>query len=310
MKAELSLGSAPAFLDRHGPIFIVGCPRSGTTFLSSCIGRINEIEQFSGVLATPRMMHLIGMLASQGNPLVDLLLWNMRDTFWHAFNRRIYFGGERVAEVVYGRKPWHWIFRRPTMEGRYFSYKEPFLAFAIREVCAHFPASKVVHIIRDGRDNADSMVRRYPDALSDKVLDDHAHAMNKNSEIGIPKPYGDRFVPWWVESGHEERFLDCSKYGRYVWMWREMVTRTRNCGEQLGPDRYLEMRYESVVTESKQNAKTLLNFLGFEASRSMLRRLEKGRASSIGISRKNQPAKAIDEANGIAGQLLKTLDYA
>jgi len=47
-------------LDDHDPLFILGCPRSGTTFLSNCIGALAGCREYVGVLAPPRLMHLVG----------------------------------------------------------------------------------------------------------------------------------------------------------------------------------------------------------------------------------------------------------
>ena len=56
----LPLEDSPYLLDEHGPLFILGRPRSGTIFLSKCIADIPDVEEFVGVLAPPRIMHLIG----------------------------------------------------------------------------------------------------------------------------------------------------------------------------------------------------------------------------------------------------------
>jgi hypothetical protein len=308
--SPLPLEDSPYLLDRHGPIFIVGSPRSGTTFLSSCIASINRVEQFAGVLAPPRLMHLIALRSSQScREDCQHLLNVMRDVFWQAFWRRILFRTERVAQVFARRKSLRWALMRPTLDGRLFCYKEPFLCFAVDEICNYFTAAKIVHIVRDGRDNADSMLRSYPHALCDEVLGDLWLATNKNSEIGIPRAFGKHYVPWWIEAGEEEQFLHCSQYGRCIWMWREMVSRVIACGRQIGPERYLELRYESVVREPLKNAERILNFLKLSASGSLLNRLKRGHSASIGIGRKRQTANALNDAGRIAGPLLDTLGY-
>jgi hypothetical protein len=307
---KLPLEDSPYLLDDHGPVFVCGCPRSGTTFLSKCIGSIHEIEEFVGVLAPPRILHTIGYNTSMRNEREsEQLLRIIRDIFWQAFWRRILFRAERAAQIIYRRKPALWFFKRPMLEGRYFCYKEPFLAFAIEQMCAHFSAAKVIHIVRDGRDTADSMVRCYPDALSDAVIQNRELALNKNAEIGCLKRYLDYYLPWWVRGGEEEHFIQSSPYGRYIWMWREMVERVQKCGQSLESGRYLELRYESVVSEPEKNARQVLEFLGFSASVSLLRQLRKGRTISIGISKRNQSNEAIAEAHQIAGPLLKALQY-
>jgi hypothetical protein len=88
-----------------------------------------------------------------------------------------------------------------------------------------------------------------------------------------------------------------------------MVTRVQEAGRQIGPARYLELRYESVVAEPERNAREILAFLGFEPSRRLLRQLRRGHNRSVGISRKNQPAANFDEANAVAGVLLQQLNY-
>jgi len=44
---DLSIEDSPYLLDNYNPVFILGCPRSGTTFLSTCIASIPNIEEFS-----------------------------------------------------------------------------------------------------------------------------------------------------------------------------------------------------------------------------------------------------------------------
>jgi hypothetical protein len=238
------------------------------------------------------------------------LLLVTRDVFWQSFWRRIVFRAERGAQVLYRRKPWTWALQRPTLDGRLFCYHEPFTAFCIDQLANHFTNTKLIHIIRDGRDNADSMVRSYPDALSNEVLGSYELCMRKNSEIGVPRPVGKRFVPWWVAEEHEGQFLESSQYGRYVWMWREMVSRIQECGQRLGATRYLEVRYEEVVREAQSSAAKIIGFLGFQPSRALHRKLRKGRATSIGISARNQSPERRAEATAVAGTLLNRLGYA
>ncbi len=87
IKKELNLEDSPYLLDEYGPVFILGCPRSGTTFLSSCITSIPHVDEFVGVLAPPRMMHEIGRMAKAGEDYKEMTLL-MRDIFWQSFWRR------------------------------------------------------------------------------------------------------------------------------------------------------------------------------------------------------------------------------
>jgi len=192
---DLPIEDQPSSLDNHGPIFILGCPRSGTTFLSSCIAAIPNIREFVGVLAPPRLMHLIGTVESEDTR--DALLSSVRDIFWQSFWRRYYFRHEQIALLTSRTIRLRELLAKPSLEGKLFCYKEPFLCFAIEHFAAHFPNAKFLHIIRDGRDNADSMERTYGDALSDDVLSDDLLSYNKVSEIGFWNRVDGFNHPWW-----------------------------------------------------------------------------------------------------------------
>ena len=45
-------------------------------------------------------------------------------------------------------------------------------------------------------------------------------------------------------------------------VWRESVLRARAFGEQLPPDRYHELRYESLVSDPERELRAVLSFLG------------------------------------------------
>jgi hypothetical protein len=300
----LPLEDSPYLLDEHGPWFILGCPRSGTTFLSSCVADIPDAEQFVGVLAPPRIMHLIGYTHAQMQP-TEQLLRSVRDIFWQSFWRRRLFFSSRLGAVAATRK-FKMLLRKPTLAGSVFCYKEPFLCFAATEFADEFRNSKFIHIIRDGRDNADSMMRSYPDALTDVVLRDKFLVENKSSEVGLHRDVRGYCIPWWVKPEDEEGFLGASQFARYVYMWREMTLRGRAL-RKLGPERYLEIRYEELVESPAQIVARVFAFLGRSAAQS-----KKARAAfcrSVGISARRQDAGKLKEANQIAGNLLRSLGY-
>jgi hypothetical protein len=308
MDLNLPVEDSPYLLDEHGPIFVLGCPRSGTTFLSRCIGSVENVEEFVGILAPPRLMHLIGYKASLGED-VSTLLFVMRDVFWQSFWRRRYLLRERFMQPLRRRKSPLSVFQKPSLEGVLFCYKEPFLCFAVEQIAQHFPGSRFIHIIRDGRDAADSMERTYPNSLSDRVLTDERLVRNKNAEIGIYRTHDRYYLPWWIPQGEEDRFIGCSPYGRSVWMWKEMVSRVIECSRSIDSERYLELRYESVVSNPDAIAELILGFLGSEASGRLSRKLRKPRKVTVGIAKKRQSHETLDEATQIAGDLLRQLGY-
>jgi len=303
-RRSLPLEDSPYLLDEHGPLFILGCPRSGTTFLSRCIADIPDIEEFVGVLAPPRVMHMIGYACDQGQPAKQLLRL-VRDIFWQSFWRRRMFFSSRLAAAIVTRKPLG-ILRKPTMADSIFCYKEPFLCFAATEFANEFRNAKFIHIYRDGRDNADSMMRTYGDALTDAVLRDTFLVENKSSEVGMHREVRGYCMPWWVKPEDKQRFLDASPFGRYVYMWREMTLRAQAL-RRFGPERYLEIRYEEFVERPAQTIVRVSSFLNRSAAKS--RKVRAAFNCSVGISARRQDEQKLKEADQIAGDLLRSLGY-
>lgn len=299
-------------LDEHGPIFVYGCPRSGTTFLAECLGGLPRVELFLGVLAPPRMMHLV---ASAGPEVRDALLQVAKDVFWQAFWRKCLFADERVKRLVHrDLSPLAFLReqlgdrRASVLPAARFAYKEPFLAFCAEEFARFFPTARLVHIVRDGRDAADSLDRSYPHALSDEVLRDPLLAECKSSEIGPSRAWEGWRIPWWVPKGESEAFAASSRYGRCVRLWREMVERGRRPAA-IAPERYHELRYEELVRRPRETFLDLCGKLGIGELGAVERRLRKASTRSVGIGGRNQDAERIAEAERIAGDLLRQVGY-
>lgn len=304
---KLSLEDQPRLLDEHGPVFIMGCPRSGTTFLSKCIGAIPEVEEFVGVLAPPRLMHLIGSPVAEPNR--SHLMHVVRDLFWQSFWRRIYFRDQRVAQFIRGNSSLASVVAPASRDHKIFCYKEPFLCFAAAHFSSEFPAAKFIHIVRDGRDNADSLERTYPNALTDEVLTSQDLSFGNNSEIGLWRTVDGFNFPWWVSESEQAEFKSMGRYGRCIRLWREMTQRAIAAGRPLGPNRYFEIRYEDFVRDPVVHGNRIREFIGAVDSARFQRRLKKAFQTSISIAGKNQSAERLAIANAIAGPLLAELGY-
>jgi hypothetical protein len=298
---HLPLEDSPYQLDRHGPVFVLGCPRSGTTFLTDCLGAVRGVEEFIGTLCPARMCHLV---ATEERPdRADLLLASIRDAFWTAFWKRRLSRGEQLLHFLRRGRG-----RPKSLDGALFCYKEPFLCFAADRFARHFPAARFVHIVRDGRDNADSLERGYPDALSDEVVHSSELSRNKNAEIGPWAVRGGINVPWWVPVADAARFGVMTRYERCVLLWREMTLRARVLQRTAG-DRYFEVRYEDLVREPDRWGREIAAFLGREYDRRARRAFRNADVGSVGIARRNQDSDRIARADAIAGELLRELGY-
>ncbi|HVS10833.1 MAG TPA: sulfotransferase, partial [Planctomycetota bacterium] len=103
-------------------------------------------------------------------------------------------------------------------------------------LAALFPEARIVHLIRDGRDVALSAL-----------------------EWATPSK-GPGRLPLWSE----DPIAVCA-----LW-WRERVEAGRREGRSLGPDRYLEVRYEDLVAEPERELARVTCFLGLDAAPEML----------------------------------------
>jgi hypothetical protein len=302
----LPLEDKPFELDEHGPVFILGCPRSGTTFLSHCIGALDGYREFVGVLVPPRLMHLVASTGSLQTQ--EHLMLCIRDIFWQAFWRSEYFRKQKLVHFLDGKVHWANLFSPPTLSGLTFCYKEPYLCFAAMKFAEHFPSARFIHIIRDGRDNADSMCRSYGDALSDEVLASEVLSLSKVSEIGFFKAHSGFNYPYWLAEHDWLNFRQMTKYGRYIMLWREMTERAMLLSG-LPSHRYLEVRYESVVKDPIAEGLRIRDFLGACSGSSYSKVLKTAFLSSVGISKKNQSQQKLGEAAKVAGPLLSSLGY-
>lgn len=255
------------------PVFLVGAARSGTTFLGETLGALPEISYHHEPVATKAAARYV------------------HDGLW----------GERRSRA-YFRMVYRWLLRVGLDGGRRFAEKTPWNAFLLPFLARTFPGLQVIHIIRDGRDVAASHIRR-PWLRADSATS------------GRREPGGYLYGPWaqwWVPAGYRTAFEVGPDVLRMSMAWRLFTEAALRDGPGLGPDRYLELRYESLVTDPATNGLRILDFLGIDRAGSRASFLDAvGRADpgSVGAWR-----AAFDEAGlatllGDSGPLLDRLGY-
>lgn len=297
-------------LDEVNLVLLMGCPRSGTTFLLGCLSALPHAQVHAGILIPDRLCHVVGA-AAEGDGRTEDLLYSFRHVLWKTFvsgiTSRAFHARDGVRHPVRSRSALAVLAgrREPDLSRYVLAYKEPFMAFAASRLAAHFRGARVLHLIRDGRDCADSLDRAYGGALSDEVLRaDRSLWRQVSSEIGVARRSGGSMVPWWVADGREREFLAAPRVERYLWMWRESVERGRAARAVAG-NRYMELRYEDLCGDPRSSGRAILAFLGVEGSRRFDRAIGKARTSSVGIARgrgrSQPPADAI--------RLLEDLGY-
>jgi hypothetical protein len=255
------------------PLFIIGAARSGTTFLGDCIGHVPEISYHHEPPATKAA----GRYVYEG-------LWSYRRSRW--FFRTVY----------------AWLLRVELDGNLRFGDKTPTNALLIPFLARAFPDAQFLHIIRDGRDASASLYRQPWLRL------DTATSGKREPGGYLHGPW----APWWVEKDRVREFETTSDAHRMIWAWRRYTEAALRDGPPLGPTRYHELRYESLVTDPRTEATRILDFLDITrpASRTaFLAAADRASEGSMGSwERTFSPAEvAIIDAD--SGALLRSLGY-
>jgi hypothetical protein len=234
-------------------VFIVGCPRSGTTLLQRMVNAHPDIAITPESHWIPRLYVKPWALTPEGLVKPKLI----RHLIGHPKFARLKISREEVTHlagngqsVPYG-----------TLVSRIFELygerqgkslvgdKTPDYVRSIETLHSLWPCARFVHVIRDGRDVALSMMD-WPKRR--------------------PKP-GD-FATW-----HEDRVSTAA-----LW-WELNVRHGRQAGKLLGHHLYYEVRYESLVTHPADESAALCAFLGVPHSGAMLHFYEAPTAADPGL---------------------------
>ncbi|WP_456428914.1 sulfotransferase family protein [Rhodocaloribacter sp.] len=285
---------------------VLGCPRSGTTFLMGVLDTVPNTESVTGIIWPAGLCQIVN------HPLPDEVRRAMITEFERSLVRYLDSGWyhSRAAAL----QKW---FKAPTSLGDLIRaskgkrslerliYKEPFLSFCPDFVYEALPEAPIVHIYRDGRDCANSLVRSY-DVLTDEKLTDL-----RSTEMRMGRKVDHRYVPWWVEEGGEDAFLAAAPYVRAIWMWKAMVERCHaffSRPEVVESGRVLLLRYEDLMRDPLTYGLKVAGHFGMTFGPKTRKRLEQAHTRSIGKYKKRDRAE-VEAAERLAGDALKLYGY-
>jgi hypothetical protein len=166
----------------------------------------------------------------------------------------------------------------------------PELAHLVRAIPLAYPEARIVHLVRDGRDVACSLLEK-PWLRREQA---------KTDDAGVA--YGS-YARFWVESDRREEFEATSDARRAAWVWRRYVTAARSIDVPL-----LEIRYERMTEDPPAVAKEVGSFLGlpFEP---LIAALSGAHADSVGRYRADLSEEQLADVLDEAGDLLRELGY-
>jgi hypothetical protein len=275
-------------------VFFVGCPRSGTTLLRRMADAHPDLAVLPEQHWVPRFWERQIGITPEGFVTRDLQDMLLADRRFAARGLPL----NRVAELVENATPKHYARFVGDLFDLYGEMKgKPLVGEKTPKYVRHlatlhelWPDAKVVHLIRDGRDVALSLLDW------DKA----------QRNVG-------RFPTW-----EEDRVITAALY----WEWN--VRLGREASAMLGPDRYCELRYETLVADAEHECAMLCAFLGLAYDSEMLRFHEGRTKSKPGLSakkarqpvtaglrswREQMPTEDVARFEAAAGELLEELDY-
>jgi hypothetical protein len=223
-------------------VFIVGCPRSGTTLLRHIVSAHPQIVITPEAHWIPLWFERRKGLTPEGLVTSELI----PELLAHAKFAMFRLGAEGLMSLLEGGQPTSYasfvtaIFDLYGMARgkKLVGNKTPDSVRRMHTLHALWPHARFVHLIRDGRDTALSLMN-WP-----KV---------RNKKPGT-------FATW----------KDDPVSTAALW-WELNVRRGREAGQSVGPELYREMRYESLVAHPKQECAALCEFLGLAYDEAMLR---------------------------------------
>ena len=240
-------------------VFVVGCPRSGTTFTGSALGSLpgfvdlDEVQPWKA--AIPALVHRPeDEVARRARTIVQRV---------------------RALALATGLRGVE---------------QTPETAFVLPAVLRAFPEAVAVHVTRDGRDVATSLLERGWLNAERAGRDDARLAYGPHARF-------------WVEPGREEEFTQVSDATRCAWAWRRYVS-----AAEAVPGRTVRLRYEDIVADPVAAAGPVAVRLGVPVD-GVAQAFSRVHDRSAGRWRHDlQPAERADVERE-AGDLLRELGY-
>ena len=241
-------------------MFVVGSPRSGTTFTGRALGSLPGFVDLDEV--QPWKAAIPGLLAEPDDAAARRLR-----TILQRVRTLGLAGGLRGVEQT------------------------PETSFVLPAALRAYPDALAVHVVRDGRDVATSLLERGWLNAARTGADD----------AGLPFGPYPRF---WVEPGREQAFSEVSDATRAAWAWRRYVT-----AASAVPDRTVVVRYEQLVSDFAAAAAPVAARLEVDPEL-VTTAFARAHDTSVGRWRRDLTREQLADVEREAGDVLAGLGYA
>jgi hypothetical protein len=241
-------------------VFVVGSPRSGTTFTGGALGSLPGFVDLDEV--QPWKAAIPGLLGESD----DVVARRLRQILQRVRTLGLA-GGLRGVEQT------------------------PETSFVLAAALRAYPDALAVHVVRDGRDVATSLLERGWLSAERQGADD------------ARLPFGPH-ARFWVEPGREQEFSEVSDATRAAWAWRRYVTAAATV-----PERTVVVRYEQLVSEPAAAAAPVAARLHVDPEL-VATAFARAHDSSAGRWRRDLTPEQLADVEREAGDALAGLGYA
>lgn len=256
-------------------VFVVGSPRSGTSFTAEAIGEVRgfaDLGEVNALKAAVPALH--SMPIQQSAPRL----------------RRTLVVAQRLGMVA----------------GRRVIEQTPESTYLMPAIARAFPQARFVHLLRDPRDVVCSLIER--GWLRDGTAGVSARATGTTAD-DAGQPFG-QYVRFWVEPELREQFEQVSEARRAAWAWRRYTEAALTHTADLELDRVLRIRYEQLVREPRSIAAELAAFLDADdRTEHFETALGAAHAGSLGRWQRDLTKEQLADVEREAGELMRELGY-